>query len=179
MALDWNKFKAAQYKYVTSNRTPCSDPYANQCALRVSNALVDAGWPFDGASQPYSSTRFGPKCSHGKARGARSLADYLEVYLTRPKRYDIPTHPTTGAKASEPGVYDEDGSGHTFYPVLDWLKKKSDEGQKLRGILFFGNPHHIDGFDLDDATNTSVHSPYGIIGEEYASTSDHVRVFFV
>ncbi|QDC07804.1 hypothetical protein FHY55_00445 [Oceanicola sp. D3] len=174
MSLNWERFKAAQANYVRNNRSPCSDGYTNQCAIRVSSALVDAAWPFNGTGQRYTEERFGPLCSHGRARGARSLADYLEVYLKRPRRYIRPAHPTTGVRASEPGVYEADG---TFYPVLDWLKKKAGEGQKLRGIMFFGSPHHIDGFDLHDSTNTQ--GSYGMIGEEYASSSDHVRVFFL
>jgi hypothetical protein len=182
MALNWGKFKSAQFRYVTSNRKPCSNPnYHNQCALRVCNALVDAGWPFNSQSQPYVASRFGPLCEHGHARGARSLADYLEVYLTPPKKYLVPINPKTKVTTEIiAGVYDpkpDSGGKFTFYKTMAWLERRANAGEKLRGIVYFNSPEHIDGFDLTDSANTK--GPYGIIGEQYGDSSTEVRVFFV
>lgn len=180
MSLDWEKFKEAQLHYVTAQRAPCSNPaYVNQCALRVTNSLIDAGWPFNGSNQPYTSTRFGPLCEHGHARGAKSLADYLEVYLVKPKRYVVPMHPVTRQReVNVAGEYESNPDGtYTFHKVLAWLERRALQGQQLRGIIFFNNPEHIDGFDLSDRWNTQ--GPFGIIGEEYGDSCTEIRVFFV
>ena len=53
---------------------PCSLAMANQCAIRVSRALIRAGWSkdiFRGSN--YS----GNLCPHGYARGAQDLAAFL------------------------------------------------------------------------------------------------------
>jgi Type VI secretion system (T6SS), amidase effector protein 4 len=181
MSLDWDKFKAQQFHYVTSQRAPCSDPYANQCALRVSRSLAAAGWPFNGPSQRYTSTRFGPMCTHNFARGAKTLADYLEVYLKPPKRYVVPKNPKTRRlEETIAGTYDptpDSAGNHKFYKAMEWLQKRATDGERLRGIVFFNSPEHIDGFDLVDGTNTK--GPYGVIGEQYGNTSTEVRVFFL
>ncbi|WP_332681032.1 type VI secretion system amidase effector protein Tae4 [Bosea sp. (in: a-proteobacteria)] len=63
----------------------CSDGLDNECAIRMSIALnlektltVSVG----------SYTE--PKCSHGHARGAESLANWLYRKIGRPKIYDKP-----------------------------------------------------------------------------------------
>lgn len=183
MSLDWEAFKQAQYHYVTKERAPCSDGYMNQCALRVCNALIDAGWPFNSPSQPYTETRFGPLCTHGRARGARSLADYLEVYLTAPLKFGRPFHPETGEQAPQTGRFEqsEDGS-YEFFPTLEWLWQRGVKNEeKIRGIIFFTGPTHIDGFDMwniDYTTGGHTDARYGIIGEEYLGGPE-IRVFLV
>lgn len=59
--------------YETS-RHECSLTLDNQCAIRVSRALIKAGWSknvFKSASYP------GNVCPHGYARGAQDLAAFL------------------------------------------------------------------------------------------------------
>lgn len=54
--------------------------YENQCAIRMSIALSNSGLSFK--------TYTDPKCSHGHARGARSLANWLwKNHLCQPKIY--------------------------------------------------------------------------------------------
>ena len=185
VALNWDRFKRAQYHYVTQKRQPCDDSaegrplYPNQCALRLSRALKDAGWPFDGPQQPYTATRFGPRCSHGYARGARSLADYLETYLTKPTIYRVPPHPKTGEVTEvSAGHYLEAPDGTAkFFKALDWMLHRSAT-QSLRGIIFFDQPEHIDGFDMVNKINVKD-TQYGIIGEQYGDSSKQIRVFYL
>ncbi|MCA9655298.1 MAG: hypothetical protein KC501_35620 [Myxococcales bacterium] len=58
---------------------PCSDGWDNQCAIRMSIALVGAGFSFDDYGDPL--------CSHNHARGAESLANHLWTRLARPRIY--------------------------------------------------------------------------------------------
>jgi hypothetical protein len=67
---------------------PCGDGWENQCAIRMSIALEGAGLSL----QEYAD----PKCSHGHARGAESLANHLWKALGRPQIFANPS----GAKAS-------------------------------------------------------------------------------
>jgi len=52
----------------------CNIELPNQCAVRMSRALIDAGWSRD----VFKSTRYpGKVCPHGYARGAQDLAAFL------------------------------------------------------------------------------------------------------
>jgi hypothetical protein len=73
--------------YPTEN-SPCDGPWANQCAIRLSVAL-NAEKTVIVSKTTYSE----PKCSHGHARGAESLAHWLTKKMGRPKIYN------EGAKA--------------------------------------------------------------------------------
>jgi len=74
--------------YPTEN-SPCDGPWENQCSIRMSLTL-NAEHTIKVNKETYSE----PKCSHGHARGAESLANWLwKNYLGRPKIY------TDGAKA--------------------------------------------------------------------------------
>jgi hypothetical protein len=55
-----------------TERSPCDGPWANQCAIRMSITLNA-----EGTLHVSSATYTDPKCSHGHARGAGSLADWL------------------------------------------------------------------------------------------------------
>ncbi len=55
---------------------PCNQGWANQCAIRMSIALTGAGFALTGYTEP--------RCKHGHARGAESLAQYLVSRLGRP-----------------------------------------------------------------------------------------------
>ena len=69
--------------------SPCDGPWENQCAIRMSITL-NAERSIVVNSTTYSE----PKCAHGHARGAESLANWLwGHHLGRPKIY------TDGAKA--------------------------------------------------------------------------------
>ena len=62
---------------------PCDGSWNNQCAIRMSIAL-NAEMSIKVNKSTYSE----PKCSHGHARGAESLANWLWKYhLKRPNRY--------------------------------------------------------------------------------------------
>jgi len=69
-----------------SDRSPCSGPWNNQCAIRTSIALEGAGFSFSDYRDP--------QCAHGHARGAESLANHLWHKLGAPRIYK------TGAKAA-------------------------------------------------------------------------------
>lgn len=59
---------------------PCDGPWANQCAIRMSIALNA-----ELTVKVNKSTYTEPKCSHGHARGAESLANWLwKHHLGRP-----------------------------------------------------------------------------------------------
>ena len=74
--------------YPITNK-PCSGPWANQCAIRMSVTLNAEG-TISVNKNSYSE----PKCAHGHARGAESLANWLwKNHLGRPKIY------TNGATA--------------------------------------------------------------------------------
>lgn len=63
----WNAYPA-----FTPQDPVCNGPWANQCAIRVSVALCgERTLPVN------SSTYSEPRCSHGHARGAESLANWL------------------------------------------------------------------------------------------------------
>lgn len=57
---------------------PCDGGYDNQCAIRLSIALMGAGFSFAGYTEP--------RCRHGHARGAESLAQFL-TRSARPERF--------------------------------------------------------------------------------------------
>lgn len=73
--------------YPTDNQ-PCDGGWGNQCAIRMSIALNGEG------TIPVGTTTYSePKCAHGHARGAESLANFLWKRIGRPRVY------TDGAKA--------------------------------------------------------------------------------
>lgn len=60
---------------------PCDGGWENQCAIRMSITLNA-----EGAIQVNQSTYSEPRCSHGHARGAESLANWLwKRHLGRPR----------------------------------------------------------------------------------------------
>jgi hypothetical protein len=59
-----------------SDRSPCDQGWANQCAIRLSVALEGAGAKLAGYTEP--------RCKHGHARGAESLAQYLVKHYGMP-----------------------------------------------------------------------------------------------
>jgi hypothetical protein len=58
---------------------PCDQPWPNQCAIRMSIALVDGGLSLAGFADP--------KCKHGHARGAEPLANHLWGKVRHPVVY--------------------------------------------------------------------------------------------
>ena len=70
---------------------PCDGPWDNQCAIRMSLTLNG-----EGRIRVNRSTYSDPTCSHGHARGAESLANWLwKHHLGRPKIF------TDGAVAKQ------------------------------------------------------------------------------
>ncbi len=128
-----NKFPSAQKLYTNYPKPYTKDPpnctdkrpdgkwaYKNQCAIRMSIALSKSGVSF--------STYTDPVCSHGHARGAKSLADWIaKKHLCLPKVY----------------------KGKDALDIQSKIKSKS-------GIIFFGDldgvrgNDHIDLFYNDD-----------------------------
>lgn len=77
----WNSYPTEQ--------NPCDGNWANQCAIRMSVALNT-----ERTLRVESNTYPEPKCAHGHARGAESLANWLwRHHLGRPKIF------TSGATA--------------------------------------------------------------------------------
>jgi hypothetical protein len=70
-------FQQLWLSYPATN-SPCDRGYENQCAIRLSVALVGAGFPLTGYAEPL--------CPHGHARGAESLARYLSRVASSPVR---------------------------------------------------------------------------------------------
>ncbi len=58
-------------------KRPCDGPWDNQCAIRMSIALIASGLDLN--------TFKDHMCAHGHARGAQALADYLHWKIARPK----------------------------------------------------------------------------------------------
>jgi hypothetical protein len=58
---------------------PCDQGWENQCAIRMSLCLIKAGFQLTHYTEP--------KCKHGHARGAESLANYLWNQVGIPKIY--------------------------------------------------------------------------------------------
>lgn len=56
---------------------PCDGPWDNQCAIRMSIALIAAGFDLSSYTDPM--------CAHGHARGAESLANFLYRRIARPR----------------------------------------------------------------------------------------------
>ena len=54
-----------------------TEAWSNQCAIRMSLCLIDSGFQLTNYSEP--------KCKHGHARGAESLANYLWKQAGPPK----------------------------------------------------------------------------------------------
>lgn len=61
---------------------PCDGPWSNQCAIRMSVTLNS-----EGTIPINKGTYSEPKCAHGHARGAESLAHWLSTKIGRPKIY--------------------------------------------------------------------------------------------
>ena len=61
---------------------PCTDGFTDQCAIRLSIALESADPRFLAEYPCWE----GARCSHGHARSASRLAQYLAVRLGRPRR---------------------------------------------------------------------------------------------
>ncbi len=76
----WSKYSSQSH--------PCSMSLPNQCAIRMSRALIAAGWP----SGTFKSPRYGGKlCPHGYARGAQDLGAFLSrVWGTRTHGWSAP-----------------------------------------------------------------------------------------
>ncbi|MFV0377408.1 MAG: T6SS effector amidase Tae4 family protein [Mangrovibacterium sp.] len=81
---------------------PSSDPYPNQCAIRLGSCLQKSGVDM-------SNYKTGPMTSEGYPRGAKSLADWLWSNYGRPK---IITQTLFQSQH-----WDQTGSKHSLNPV--------------------------------------------------------------
>lgn len=68
----WNSYPTEQ--------SPCDGPWENQCAIRMSLALNA-----EGTIRINKTTYAEPRCAHGHARGAESLANHLWKVIGRPQ----------------------------------------------------------------------------------------------
>jgi hypothetical protein len=74
----WNAYSALLQAHPDAQ--PCDGPWENQCAIRMSMTL-NAEFTIKVNKSTYSE----PKCAHGHARGAESLANWLwKHHLGRP-----------------------------------------------------------------------------------------------
>lgn len=64
---------------------PCDGPWDNQCAIRLSIALNG-----EGTIKINKYTYAEPRCDHGHARGAESLASHLWRVIERPTVFSDP-----------------------------------------------------------------------------------------
>lgn len=76
----------------------------NQCAIRLSIALVGAGFRL-------TNYDYGPTCRHGHARGAQALADYIWREVHRPEIYDSAAAARQGVAQREGVIHFRDISG--------------------------------------------------------------------
>lgn len=81
--------------------SPCDGPWDNQCAIRMSIALSG-----EMTLKVNTSTYTEPKCAHGHARGAESLANWLEKRLFYPRK--------VGGSAQDREAF-KDKTGIIFY----------------------------------------------------------------
>jgi hypothetical protein len=88
--------------YPTVNH-PCDGPWDNQCAIRLSLCLINAGFPLTNYTEPV--------CSHGHARGAESLANYLYNQVGRPKIAKTPTQGQSNVSGKNGVVFFKDITG--------------------------------------------------------------------
>jgi Type VI secretion system (T6SS), amidase effector protein 4 len=65
-----------------TEQSPCDGPWSNQCAIRLSLTLNG-----EGTITINKNTYSEPKCAHGHARGAESLATFLWKKIGRPTIY--------------------------------------------------------------------------------------------
>lgn len=75
-----------------TEQKPCDQGWDNQCAIRMSVCLINAGFDLAKYTEP--------KCKHGHARGDESLANYLWNQVGRPKvsKTASETRATVGGK---------------------------------------------------------------------------------
>lgn len=86
----WNHY--VQLRVDHPDDSPCDGPWDNQCAIRMSIVLNK-----EGSITIDQNTYSEPKCAHGHARGAESLAGWLwKHHLKRPTIY---TSPAAGKRA--------------------------------------------------------------------------------
>src|SRR5688572_32757704 len=91
----WNNYPA--------ENAPCDGGYENQCAIRMSLTL-NAELTIKINKQTYSE----PKCSHGHARGAESLANWLWKRIARPKIFTDASKAKTDLAAKQGIVFFKD-----------------------------------------------------------------------
>lgn len=82
----WNAYSKLLEDY--PDKHPCDGPWDNQCAIRMS-IVLNSEMTLTVNAKTYSE----PRCAHGHARGAESLANWLYRKIGKPKVY------AEGAKA--------------------------------------------------------------------------------
>ena len=86
------------------DNAPCDGPWSNQCAIRLSLALNGEG-TIKVDSLSYSE----PKCAHGHARGAESLANWLQQkHLGQPLIFTTPQNAKEKLKSKQGIIFFKD-----------------------------------------------------------------------
>jgi hypothetical protein len=131
----WNKYP--------TESSPCNGPWDNQCSIRMSITLNA-----EQAIRVDKNTYSEPKCSHGHARGAESLANWLwKHHLGRPKVYTdgasakITLNTTTGIIFFK-DCFTREGEARAVGDHIDlwnkgFTKTYSDPGNKSAQIWFW------------------------------------------
>lgn len=99
---------------------PSSDPYNNQCAIRLAYALKKSGINF-------SNYDMGPVTSEGYPRGAKSLADWIWREFGKPTKFYNDTYDFI-KNNSKTGIFFLDGPNGFADHIDIWNGKKSGSG---------------------------------------------------
>ena len=99
---------------------PSSDPYNNQCAIRLAYALRKSGINF-------SNYDMGPVTSEGYPRGAKSLADWIWREFGKPTKFYNDTYDFI-KNNSKTGIFFLDGPNGFADHIDIWNGKKSGSG---------------------------------------------------
>ena len=119
------------------DRKPCDGNWANQCAIRLSLALNN-----ERTLQINSSTYSEPRCAHGHARGAESLANWLwkKRQLGAPKIYSNSAADRTSLTGKTGIIFYKD----FYYQPTDPDGRPSGDHIDLwnRGLTLIGDYFH-------------------------------------
>jgi len=92
----WQAYPSTQRPCNDTNRNG-SESWPNQCAIRLSIALESAGLSLGTFSDP--------KCSHGHARGAEPLANFLHRAIAYPTKSALVTQARTSVSGKRGIVF--------------------------------------------------------------------------
>lgn len=112
----WKSYPAERFPCKKADGTPAWD---NQCAIRMSIALQGAGVLLNSYGEP--------KCRHGHARGAESLANYLHRRLFWPRKGTV-NEMKSIVRASKGLVFFKDLGGSAIDHIDLWNGEQTKTG---------------------------------------------------